>query len=255
MSTILQKLLTQCSSIVLLLALVVNGRPKCEISDAYANECGKKLMFISPDEVHLPNDDTELKTRCADIDEGLKCLKKYSKSCLDPFATQMMNLVVKNGDKLEAKYCKNDSERLKLLKSFQCAKDADLSPIKLCIAKFVVQAEHLADVPGDHRIPAACCSFQMLKKCIQDKSVGLCNQPDKVNYITNFLTELTSDVVKTGCGRFDSLTHCNSAMDKKEWEKLKELVSSDNMDVILAKRVDSSPFMALKHIMKHLIEE
>ncbi|CAG2171784.1 unnamed protein product, partial [Oppiella nova] len=149
---------------ILLICVIVGivgvwGRPHCEISEASADECGKRLMFIGEQTTGLPKNDDELKTRCGQVNEGLDCLKKYSKTCLDPFATQIMNIVIKNGDKLEAKYCKTDSERKKLLDALQCAQGSDLGPLHLCMEKFVVQMEHLAGVTGDHRIPATCCSF------------------------------------------------------------------------------------------------
>ena len=109
MST-LSNLIAQCL-VTLFVALVANGRPSCDITDASANECGKKMIFIGEHSANIPKDDTEMKSRCNDINEGLQCLKKYTKSCLDPFATQLMKVVVKNGDKMEDKYCKNDAER------------------------------------------------------------------------------------------------------------------------------------------------
>ncbi|CAG2116314.1 unnamed protein product [Medioppia subpectinata] len=233
----------------------VMSRPHCQVSEASADECGERLMFIGQQSTGLPKSDAEMKTRCDNVNEGLQCLKKYSKTCLDPFATQIMNIVMKNGDKMEAKYCKDDGERKKLLDAFMCAKDADLGPLHLCMEKFIVQMEHLPQVNGDHRIPATCCSFQLMDKCVKETSQHVCTQKDKVEYMTKFLTEMTGELIKTGCGRFDSLSHCDNAMDKTEWQNLKNLVASDDPKEIAAKRVNTSPFVALKSVLKNLMEE
>lgn len=60
--------------------------------------------------------------------------------------------------------------------------------------------------------------------------------------------------MKTGCGKFDSLSHCDANMDKKEWQLLKDLVNSDDPKVIASKRVNDSPFSALKSVVKQLME-
>ena len=102
------------SSLVVLIALTtspVTGRPKCEMTEKYADECGKKLIFIGEHQTRLPTSDAEMQKSCGNIEEGLGCLKKYSKGCLDPFATQIMNIITKNGDKMDQKYCKDANGR------------------------------------------------------------------------------------------------------------------------------------------------
>ena len=102
---------------VLLIAIIVmiinsvDSRPKCSITESYADECGKKLMFIGEHSTRWPTTDEQMQSACNTIDEGLQCMKKYSKSCLDPFATQIMNIVVKSGERTENKYCKDDKGR------------------------------------------------------------------------------------------------------------------------------------------------
>lgn len=86
-------------------------RPKCTMSESYADECGKKLMFVGEHSTRWPTSDEEMQKACHTIDEGLQCMKKYSKSCLDPFATQVMNMVVKSGERTEHKYCKEENGR------------------------------------------------------------------------------------------------------------------------------------------------
>ena len=44
-------------------------------------------------------------------------------------------------------------------------------------------------------------------------------------------------------------------MNGKEWSMLQELVASDDPNVINAKRIFGSPFIALKNLMKELIAE
>jgi len=234
-----------------------NGRPHCEMTEKYADDCGKKLIFIGEHTTRLPATDEEMMKSCGSIDEGLQCLKKYSKSCLDPFATQIMNIVVKNGDKMEQKYCKDDSGRKTLLGHFACSSPTQerLDKLHLCMDKWIVQMEHLSNVSGDHRIPATCCSFLVMDKCVKDTLTQICDKPDSVAYINTFLTEMTGEIVKVGCGKFDNLGHCNANMDKKEWDLLKNLVQSDDPTVINAKRLFGSPFIALKNVMKQLMEE
>ena len=93
------------------LVIEAEGKPRCDMTEAYADECGKKLIFIGEHTSKLPTTDAQMVEQCKNIDSGLQCLKKYSKSCLDPFATQMMNIIIKSGDKLEQKYCKDDHGR------------------------------------------------------------------------------------------------------------------------------------------------
>ena len=103
--------LTKILILSVICVLGVSGRPKCTVSDAQADECGKKLAFVGEHTIGLPRTDEQVLEHCKTVDEGLQCLKKYSKSCLDPFSTQIMNTVMKNGDKLEARICKDPKGR------------------------------------------------------------------------------------------------------------------------------------------------
>ena len=106
-----QTLRVVCLLVVSLLSIGGEGRPHCDMTEAYADECGKKLIFIGEHTARLPVTDGEMQKQCKNVEEGIACLKKYSKSCMDPFATQMMNIVIKNSDKLDAKYCKDPNGR------------------------------------------------------------------------------------------------------------------------------------------------
>jgi len=41
-------------------------------------------------------------------------------------------------------------------------------------------------------------------------------------------------------------------MDKNDWKMLKDMVASDDPQVIRSQRINSSPFIALKNILKQL---
>ena len=62
----------------------------------------------------------------------------------------------------------------------------------LCMDKFIVQMEHLANVTGDFRLPATCCSYLTMDKCVIDKYRLMCNKPDSVKFLNKFLTEMVS---------------------------------------------------------------
>jgi hypothetical protein len=41
-------------------------------------------------------------------------------------------------------------------------------------------------------------------------------------------------------------------MDKNEWKMLKDMVASDDPQVIRSRRIHESPFIALKNVLKQL---
>jgi hypothetical protein len=44
-------------------------------------------------------------------------------------------------------------------------------------------------------------------------------------------------------------------MDKDDWKMLKDMVASDDPQVIRSQRIHLSPFIALKNVLKQLREE
>ena len=57
-------------------------------------------------------------------------------------------------------------------------------------------------------------------------------------------------MLKFLCGNYKTIQDCNTKMDPAAWAKLKDMVSSDDPNVIKGMRKYASPFGALKDIMK-----
>ena len=81
------------------------------MTESYADACGKKLLFVGEHSTRWPTTDSEMLKACHTIEDGLRCMKRYAKSCLDPFATQMMNLLVRSAQRTERRYCRNEEKR------------------------------------------------------------------------------------------------------------------------------------------------
>ena len=77
-----------------------------------------------------------------------------------------------------------------LLHHLGCVSDDKIGELRICVEKFIVQMEHLGNITGDNRIPALCCSFQLLDKCTLDKIHELCKQPETIEYINKLLNEM-----------------------------------------------------------------
>jgi len=74
-------------------------------------------------------------------------------------------------------------------KSLKCLGSNDLSPIHLCMDKYIVQMENLANITGDNRIAATCCSFHMLRQCAREKVSKVCQNKEAIEYLGNLITE------------------------------------------------------------------
>lgn len=72
--------------------------------------------------------------------------------------------------------------------------DERVASIHLCMDKYIIQMESLGDMPSDQTIASTCCSFHMLKKCIKDKAMELCDQKETIDYVENLETEVVSAV-------------------------------------------------------------
>ncbi|CAG2118614.1 unnamed protein product [Medioppia subpectinata] len=195
---------------------------KCEMTEAQAESCGAKMMILN-DNVTLPETETEIETRCKDIESGIECFKKYANTCLDPMASRVMTMVSRNGKKMSDKICKEQPGRI-----------------------------GLAEVSNDDRIPTVCCSFHMLKECLKSEGQKACDKPESVNYIEGLATGATGDLVKFVCGKFKSVADCDAKMESNSWQKLKDLVASDDPAVIKSMKKYPTPFAALKDMLKKI---
>jgi len=99
--------------LVLVISLVaVNAiKPKCNMTDVYADECAKNLIIFGNRGFIIPQDDAQLVQHCEKIDGGIQCLRRYSRTCLDVFSSQAMNIVVKNSNSMINRVCKDPNGR------------------------------------------------------------------------------------------------------------------------------------------------
>lgn len=57
-------------------------------------------------------------------------------------------------------------------------------------------------------------------------------------------------MLKFLCGNYKTIEDCDAKMEPTAWTKLKEMIASDDPQVIRGMRKYASPFGALKDIMK-----
>jgi len=243
--------------LLLICVVVVKAeKQKCNMTETYVDECGKNLLVFGNRDIKIPKQVEELEKYCQNIDNGLKCFRRYSRTCLDAFSSQVISIIVKNGNKMADKVCKTPSGRNELFEHLQCFKnEEELSEVHLCMDKLIVQLEHMSNITGDNRIQSTCCSFHMLKECAEQKAFKICKNKEAVDYIKYLITEVTNELIKYACGKYRNLNDCDRYMDKNDWKMLKDIVASDDPQVIRSQRIHSSPFIALKNIMKQLREK
>ncbi|CAG2171785.1 unnamed protein product [Oppiella nova] len=225
---------------------------KCVMSESDAEACGAQMLILN-ENMTIPKSEAEILEKCTNIEKGIECYKEYAKTCLDPMASRVMSMVSRNGKKLADRLCKEESSRTELLNHFNCWKSSeDLQKMSICLDKYMIQMQGLANVSNDDRIPTVCCSYHMLKACMKSQGEKTCNKPESVAFIDNMATGITGDLVKFVCGKFKSLEDCDTKMDTNSWQKLKELVASDDPQVIKAMKKYQSPFAALKDMLKKI---
>ncbi len=106
---------------LLLICLVVvkAAKQKCNMTEVYVDECGKNILVFGNRDIKIPKEKEELEKHCQNIDNGIKCFRKYSRTCLDAFSSQVISIVVKNGNKMADKVCKT-SDGINGTKIRQC---------------------------------------------------------------------------------------------------------------------------------------
>jgi hypothetical protein len=97
--------------LLICLVAVKAAKQKCNMTEVYADECGKKILVFGNRDVKIPKEIEELEKHCKNIDDGIKCFRKYSKTCLDVFASQAISIVVRNGNRMANKVCKTSDGR------------------------------------------------------------------------------------------------------------------------------------------------
>lgn len=181
-------------SLALLAILIpVHGLPaRCNLTVEDADGCAKKFMMIGNEEIRLPRSDDEVIHWCDTLYEGVQCLRRYARLCLDQFTRQILIMIAADAKAQGDERCKTEDARKELLEHLSCfIPEEKMMPLHLCMEKYVAQMEVMIALDKKQRIPAACCSFHMFAGCVKSKLLQICDKPETLKY----MEEMTEKIV------------------------------------------------------------
>ncbi|CAG2165357.1 unnamed protein product [Oppiella nova] len=201
----------------LTLSLFVNvclaAKSKCNMTIEEADVCAKKLMFIGDRDNIIPTNDQQMQTYCSRMQEGIRCIRHYARSCLPPFPQQVFGMFAYDSKTVLRKQCKLPNDRSEFVRHVSCflPKPA-MEPLHLCMDQFIISLNVVKSMDPDIKIPGVCC---------------------------------TNDVLDFTCGRYESVEKCDKYMDANAWSQLKDNKSAEQLVTERALQKYFSPIPSL----------
>jgi len=180
-----------------------------------ADRCLKTVVIFGDREFVPPTNHNELDNFCGRLFKSVRCVRRYGNECLKPFPRQIAATASRGMVKQVKKIC--TSHRNEFLEQMVCPVKIGMEPSNRCMDSMIAKIEWTrATVKQDDQIPAVCCGFQQLKKCIVDVIMDVCpkvtNATAAATYFVNILHGAIDDMLDMVCGPYGTIPMCEKRL-------------------------------------------
>ncbi|XP_074593169.1 uncharacterized protein LOC141848933 [Brevipalpus obovatus] len=204
----------KCTLIVILLCAVAyvhsQEDEKCSKFQGRADRYFKKMLFVGR-EPKIPRNETAIISYCKQVRKGYNMVKRYQ-TCLKPFPSQILGLVLR-GAKESMKYvCDDKSHRKEVINYLGCLRSNNLGKAYTMLERALNVLDYIGyNVTDGHQLlPYICCSYHFISDRVKRFMEKECpaKSAGAEKFIHGVINLAAKDIIDLGCARTPSLQNC-----------------------------------------------
>ncbi|KAG5673738.1 hypothetical protein PVAND_003758 [Polypedilum vanderplanki] len=214
----LNKFMFQKFSFLLTIVITVS------LSKAQTEECGHEelnkcsLQVNRATELNFAPKREELAELCPDLENGLKCIRSYTRRCMDIKKRQQFMKLYKGTEQIIRDLCIEGQFQNEFLKHAACLQTVRPQHQK-CALKYqetiasigMPKANHTTQIQQNTNedVKKVCCSFREYLDCSEDVTRRTCGYETGM-FIRGFLKKMSNTLEKDYCDEYyrDGVNHC-----------------------------------------------
>lgn len=171
---------------------------KCAESRVTAfDKCASDIFIGGNPNNTFPQNIEDANEWCRKGKSAVRCIKKFTKDCLEGLPKQVNGLLAYGVNKFQRKACKNAKSRTEFFTKLSCC-HKDKEGINGEFYKFIDNAQLITNAESAQVFPLVCCTFFNFLKTSSVVVGGVCPPPG-VQYYQNFVTAVAADVLELLC--------------------------------------------------------
>jgi len=181
-------------------ALLVSGEPASNACSEQRtlrySRCAKKLIFLGGNKT-VPSSVPLMKQYCGSTKGMVRCVKEYTRNCMDGLAKTTVNFFMYQTGKLFKSVCKTGELLQSTSENLACLVPVN-GEISGVFDQLVNELRLIATMSDKQRIPAVCCRYHYFIANVVEVSSKTCNE-DQTKFLLGFIDQLAKDVIDLLC--------------------------------------------------------
>ncbi|XP_076356823.1 uncharacterized protein LOC143250231 [Tachypleus tridentatus] len=153
---------------LIFLILLIIGLYQTHCQECHMREldiCVATLVFSR--EYGVPETEREFDIQCSYIFEAQECVLNYTKSCMMPMQSELLNFVGEGSDSLINQYCSSGTQlRENYLNKSTCLNEA-FNQFTPCWRDLEAGLDKFGEISYESRAPIFCCTYRRLFECVR----------------------------------------------------------------------------------------
>lgn len=188
---------------------------ECELLFDKSDSCLRSALFIEQDTVDIPHTEEHMDAYCEVKKRDFLCIREYGATCLKNVPRQIYMSIWKNIRIMFKEFCDTAAGKRTFLKHLECVEPSDLRILKKVLGRLTNALHYVSNnVTTDKMITHACCAVQITYEEIPIEMKDICSPnavPEAtIEFFKSLIKRTVGDILDLGCGRFQSLSYCNS---------------------------------------------
>lgn len=166
-------------------------------------KCARPLEKISSNDLGLVvTKKEELNKLCPDLEEGMKCITRYTLNCMKEKQREHFNLLYTSTNKVIMELCHDGPYQDEFLKHAPCMQKvkAEYEMCSRTYQKATLQMENISNRTAvtEEKLKSVCCAFTEYLECSHHTVRRQCGD-DTARFTKDFLDRMANSLLKTHC--------------------------------------------------------
>lgn len=198
------------SFVLIILVSVVHISSAGECGEEMLTKCRYPLRVLTNNqEFSFATKKEDLDALCPDINEGLRCIDNYTRTCMDPRQRGHFYRLYSGTSLVIQEICEEGSYQDEFLKHAPCLR-AVKSDHEHCGMTYQTKINEITsyangtrrkDIDSENVVKSLCCSFRSYLKCSEDVVLDKCGE-ETAAFTSDFLYRMSSSLLEIHCDKY-----------------------------------------------------